>query len=159
MKRDAESLWRKLVRLYEGGAHEALGYTSWHAYAQAEFGYGGSRAYQVLDAERVADTLQFTNGGTAPANERQARELITLMRTDENLAVEVWNELNATYGDTLTASHIRDARLNHPQFVPDLLREGRSDEWYTPAEIADAARDVLGVIDLDPAPAHRPMPP
>lgn len=32
-----------------------------------------------------------------------------------------------------------------------LLKSSKSNEWYTPAYIADAAREVMGGIDLDPA--------
>jgi len=32
-----------------------------------------------------------------------------------------------------------------------IVRDEGSDEWFTPLDILDAARDVLGVIDLDPA--------
>ena len=40
VKRDAKALWRKLGELYNGGAHTALGYSSWHAYCEAEFRHG-----------------------------------------------------------------------------------------------------------------------
>jgi hypothetical protein len=34
---DAAALWAKLLRLYEGEAHIALGYSSWGAYYEKEF--------------------------------------------------------------------------------------------------------------------------
>jgi hypothetical protein len=40
VKAVAAGLWRRLLRLYEGGAHTALGYASWHAYCAVEFGFG-----------------------------------------------------------------------------------------------------------------------
>lgn len=44
VKRDAQALWRKLIELYEGGAHTALNYTNWHEYCKAEFGFGRSHS-------------------------------------------------------------------------------------------------------------------
>lgn len=32
VKADAAKLWQKLLRLYNGGAHTALGYASWETY-------------------------------------------------------------------------------------------------------------------------------
>ena len=54
LKRDAQALWSKLIELYEGGAHTALNYASWHEYCSAEFGFGKSHSYRLLDAGRVA---------------------------------------------------------------------------------------------------------
>jgi hypothetical protein len=103
VKRDAEALWRKLVELYEGGAHTALGYSSWHAYCEAEFDMGQSRSYQLLDAGRVALVIDSTNGGM---NERQARELA---RLGEAEVVEVWHELRAEHDEKLTTEKVRTA--------------------------------------------------
>jgi transposase-like protein len=91
VKADARSLWRKLLRLYEGGAHHALGYASWHAYCAAEFELGQSRSYQLLDAGRVIDALDSTPGGTAPTHEKQARALVPLLDQPEDLN-EAWEE-------------------------------------------------------------------
>src|SRR5438067_2376914 len=52
------ALWRRLLRLYEGCAHTALGYASWSDYCAAEFDVGKSRAYQLLAAGRVAAELE-----------------------------------------------------------------------------------------------------
>ena len=37
VKADAAALWAKLLQLYEGNAHKALGYTSWAKYCRTEF--------------------------------------------------------------------------------------------------------------------------
>jgi hypothetical protein len=105
VKRDAESLWRRLVELYDGGAHAALGYSSWKTYCEAEFGFGRSQSYRLLEAGRVAELIPY--GGM---NERQARELAPLRRDeDENAVVEVWNGARAEHGERLTAEKLRTA--------------------------------------------------
>jgi hypothetical protein len=105
VKRDAQALWRKLIELYEGGAHTALNYPSWHEYCQAEFGFGRRHSYRLLEAGRVAERVPH---GTL--NERQARELAPLLRDeDEDAVVEVWHELRDEYGEELTAEKVRTA--------------------------------------------------
>jgi hypothetical protein len=58
VKADAKQLWAKLRRLYEGGAHIALGYTSWSAYCENEFRLGKAYAYRLLQAAHVVDQLR-----------------------------------------------------------------------------------------------------
>jgi hypothetical protein len=146
VKLDAKALWQKLLRLYERGAHVALGYTSWHAYCETEFGFGQSHSYRLLDAGRVA-TLVPQLG-----NEAQARELVPLLDEPDEL-VEVVRELQAVHGDRLTAEKLRVAVTEKLAFDNSVhgLKSSRSVEWYTPAVYVEAARQVLGGIDLDPA--------
>ena len=72
VRADAAALWEKLLELYEGKAHKALGYASWGAYFTAEFGQHGSYGYRLLDAARVAKTFN------SPIGESKARELLPL---------------------------------------------------------------------------------
>jgi VRR-NUC domain len=104
IKRDAEALWQKLVELYDGGAHTALGYSSWQAYCETEFGFGRSQSYRLLDAGRIAASIPQLG------NEAQARELAPLLRDEgENGVAEVWSELRAEHGEQLTAEKVRTA--------------------------------------------------
>lgn len=57
VKADAQRLWAKLLRLYEGGAHIALGYTSWAAYCEQELRIGNRQSYRLLQAARVVHQL------------------------------------------------------------------------------------------------------
>ena len=87
------------------------------------------------------------------ANERQARELVPLLREDESAVIEVWRELRAEYGDKITAERTRDIvreRLRGEQRDPDLVSR-ESDEWYTPARYVEAAKRGPGRHRLDPA--------
>lgn len=102
---DAERLWRKLVELYEGGAHRALKYGSWGAYFKAEFGGSRTRAYHLLDAGRVAREIESPIGDSPVPNESQARELAPLRHDPETLK-EAWTEVVETY-EKPTAADVR----------------------------------------------------
>jgi hypothetical protein len=120
VKRDVEALWGKLLELYDGGAHTALGYSSWGAYFEVEFRQSGRRGYQLLDAGRVLanvptsesrDTGQrlesVNHGSTAPPNERQARELAPLLEKPEQLR-ETWAEVRGFHSNP-TAADVHEA--------------------------------------------------
>lgn len=107
VRSDAEALWLKLLRLYNGAAHLALGYRSWGDYFEAEFGQSPSRGKQLLRAARVVDALQGTMvPSQMPSSERQARELVPLLK-DEAQLVEAWREVKEKHGDTATAVDVK----------------------------------------------------
>jgi hypothetical protein len=66
VKADAKQLWAKLRRLYQGGAHIALGYTSWSAYCEHEFHMRKTHAYRLLQAAQVVNQLALEFLRTKP---------------------------------------------------------------------------------------------
>ncbi len=128
VKQDAERLWRKLVELYEGGAHLALGYPSWHSYCAAEFDMGQSRAYQLIDAGRVV--LAIPPMVERPPNERQARELVPLLDNPEALH-DAWVEASAN-GEP-TAASVREV----VQSRMGVHYSSDTPEWSTPQDLYD----------------------
>ncbi len=125
---------------------------TFETYCRERWGFVASRARQLIAAAETV-TAVTVNGLTAPANEAQARELVPLMREDERQAVEVWRELRAEHGERVTAERVREAvgeRLRSDRATRGLLSSGTY-EWWTPPEYVEAARTVLGAIDLDPA--------
>lgn len=112
VKQDAAALWTKLLRLYEGQAHTALGYSSWAAYCADEFDIGKSQAYRLLDAGRVADTLAESPIGERPElTESVARELVPL-KDDPTAMVEVLDQA----GEKPTAKSVRAAVTKQSAF-------------------------------------------
>jgi N6-adenosine-specific RNA methylase IME4 len=107
VKADVAALWAKLLRLYEGGAHVALGYSSWASYFETEFAQTGTRGYQLLDAARVRGLLADSTM-VESLNERQARALRPLLDVPDDLRA-VYTDLRAQYGDAVTAEVIRRA--------------------------------------------------
>jgi hypothetical protein len=79
----------KLLSLYEGGAHIALGYNSWAEYCQREFHMSNGRAYQLLQAARVIHQLTIISSpqltSQVPESERLARELVPLLSKPQAL--------------------------------------------------------------------------
>lgn len=127
-------------------------HATFEEYLRDRWNIGRSRGYQLIEAAAVSTVVDMA-GLPAPPNERQARELVPLLREDESAVVEVWRELRAEYGDKITAERTRDIvreRLRGEQRIRHLVSR-ESDEWYTPARYVEAAREVLGGIDLDPA--------
>jgi hypothetical protein len=108
VKIDAATLWAKLLALYEGEAHLALGYSSWADYCAAEFDMGRSRAYQLLDAARVVEAVSESTIVERPASEAVARELAPLLREGAERVEEVWGEVVARYPEP-TAKQVREA--------------------------------------------------
>jgi hypothetical protein len=99
VKSDAQALWVKLLALYEGQAHLALGYSSWAEYCRDEFEMGKSQAYRLLDAGRVVEQLPE---GHSPIGESVARELAA---ADD--PAEAWADVVELHGEEPTAVQAR----------------------------------------------------
>ena len=139
VKRDGEALWRKLVRLHDGGAHNVLGYSSWHAYCESEFGFKQAQAYRLLHAGRAAEIIPWDN---RPTNERQARELAPLLTEPEKLQ-EAWAEVRELHSDP-TASDVRAV----VQRKMGVHYSSATPEWSTPQDLFDQLNNEFG-FELD----------
>lgn len=153
-----------LLELYERKGWRALGYDSWRACVQAEFGQSRSQLYRELDAARtervlLAD-LAISPMGETPIPERQLRPLASIADRTPDLARDIWREITETAPNgTVTAAHV--ARVVEQRQQPEPIPEqtptkhavhysSESPEWYTPADIIERASRVMLGIGLDP---------
>lgn len=139
VKQDAERLWRKLVELYDGQAHESLGYRSWGAYFKTEFGQSERHGYRLLEAGRALEVV--SDQLVTPANEAVARELAPLLNQPERLR-EAWSE--ASTNGTPTAAQVREV----VQRNMGVHYSSETDEWATPQDLFDLL-DSEFRFDLD----------
>ena len=109
VKRDVEEVWLKLLQLYEGEAHLALGYSSWGDDCKREFNLSRTAAYRNVHAGRVVKVLdQSQNGDWRRPNESQARELARLLGWPEKVR-QVWESVSAEPNPT--AEMVREAAI------------------------------------------------
>ena len=97
---DSQGVRAMLLRAHEGSAHLALGYANFAEYCAAEFRIERGRAYQLLDAARVAEAAQSTlvDCKGPLLTERVARELKPLLSDPEKLR-EVYAEASENSRD------------------------------------------------------------
>jgi hypothetical protein len=65
IKRSAEATWKLLAEAHERKAWKPLGYKSWKAYAEAEFGMSESNAHRLLNQAHVTKALTAASGDTS----------------------------------------------------------------------------------------------
>lgn len=144
VKADAAALWAKLLTLYEGEAHIALGYSSWGDYYTEEFGQSRVHGYRLLQAARVADAL--SNPGVTPPPEKVARELVPVLRDDPEKVEEVWGEVVELHGPEPTATQVREVVRERGKL--DVHFSSATDEWATPQDFFDAVASEFA-FELD----------
>lgn len=145
VKADAQALWQKLLTLYEGNAHGALGYSSWGSYYAEEFGQHPRTGYKLLDAARVAEGLSAPRG---TVGERQARELTPLKDDPEKLG-EVWDAAVDEHGPSPTAAQIHEV-VEEKTTAPGVRKQKQQERVV--AGIVEKARlieELAPLLDFD----------
>lgn len=111
IKGRAEELWGRLLEAYEGGAHLALGYSSWGEYFEAELGGDKSRAYQLIDAGRVVQAIEDHSTIVERPTEGQARALRSVVKESPEEAAELWGDVveeSNHMGQPVTAAAVKE---------------------------------------------------
>jgi len=169
-----------MLHIRNAGLYKAQ-YGTFEAYLEKRWDIARRTGYQQLAAAEFIQKLEHSskidsaelcaiahkNTPVLPANEGQIRPLLTCLNHDGE-RLKVWADV-VQDGEKITASLVQrkvdefkasglmvdDVEIKLPEAAVSLnnyrsIGSGEN-EWYTPQEYADMAREVMGRIDLDPA--------
>lgn len=151
IKKDAEALFERLLNAYERGVHVALGYSSWSAYCKTEFNMSKARAYQLIEAGRVARAIktQSKNLDSPPRTDAVARKLTPIRKQKGDEAVaEAWAEIVEQHGPEPTAEEVEEVvrTMSDPEPTRKLTRDQEkfANNLSAMALCADYINETLG---------------
>jgi hypothetical protein len=130
-------VWSMLSTAHARRAWEAMGYTSWDAYVQAEFGMSRGRSYQLLDQAKVIREIEN-------AIKEQRGEVSTSVDISEAAVRDIKAELPAVVND------VKEELAAEPQATPQdavgRIIKTRRTAYLTRRYNSKRRTDVVGVV-------------
>lgn len=124
-----------------------LEYGTFEEYCRNRWSMARNYANKMIAAAEVVANLG-TTVPNLPATESQARPLTALEPEQQR---EAWTLAVETAPDGKVTAAIVQAAVETVTNKPHAAHNSGENEWYTPEPYIDAARRVMGDIDLDPA--------
>ncbi len=130
-------------------------FATFEAYCQDKWNLTSRHANRLIEAVEINEDLR-PMGLELPINERQARPL---SRVEPEIRAELWQTaLDTAPNGKVTAAHVEQVVEEYKKYPLTAANHAISqrpdydgDEWFTPSKFIEAAREVMGSIDLDPA--------